>query len=141
MTMSNIVLVSTIQKAEGSFSLRKSQNFEFMIDLYKWEKLQPLTKPTNVTRNSKTRIIQKYRLPKYMWAHLLREEVRKASKTSCSQIFKQYSVKNEDRITCKGLCKQFKELINIVISWPVDKISHCMCAIINIDASFTHVPD
>lgn len=133
--------IGTTQNYEGSSSLRKSQNFEFMIDLYKWETIQPLSKPTNITRNSKTLITQKYRLPKHMWAHLLREEVWKASKTPCSWIFKQYSVKNEDRITCKGVCKQCKALIHIVISWPVDKICHCMCAITNIDVSFTHVPD
>lgn len=95
--------IGTTQNYEGSSSLRKSRNFEFMIDLYKWEKIQPLSKQTNITRNSKTLITQKYRLAKHMWAHLLREEEWKASKTPCSWILKQYSVKNEDRITCKGV--------------------------------------
>ncbi|CAF4950965.1 unnamed protein product [Pieris macdunnoughi] len=119
----------------------KSINFDFLIDLYKWEKLQPISKRVLVRHNTKSVLKKKYSLPKHMWAHLLREEIWKAMKTPCSWIFKQYSIKNEDRITCRGLCKQCKASLNVVISWPVDKIARCMCSIRNCDASFIHISD
>lgn len=127
---------STTQNKEES---EKSISFDLMIDLYQWEKIQPISKQFRVIQNSKPIITQKYRLPKHLWAHILREEIWKAMKIPCSWIFKQYSIKNEDRITCKGLCKQCNAMINIVISWPVDKIALRMCTVMNLNASFIHV--
>ncbi|CAG9789631.1 unnamed protein product [Diatraea saccharalis] len=76
-----------------------------------------------------------------MWGHILREQIWKAMKFPCCWIFKQYLIKNEDRITCKGLCKQCNALITVVISWPVDKIAHCACNVMNLNTLFIHVAD
>lgn len=137
----NGTCISSSETQNEKQSASKSVKFEFMIDLYAWQQIQPISKQVKVTQNAKAVTKNKYRLPKHMWAHLLREKIWKAMKTPCSWIFQYYTIKNKYRIICKGMCKQCKASINVVISWPVDKIARCVCSMTNTDASFVHVPD
>lgn len=121
---------------------RKHEVFTFFLDLYHWEKIQPITKYT--VRNkfqSKSKTSQKkIVLPKHEWAHLLREEIWKKTKIPCSWTFQNHSVKYGDTVTCYGTCAQCKAGVKIRINWPTDKIIVCEGFLTDYDSSHHHIP-
>lgn len=78
---SSSISSDTAQNEECSSS--QTIKFDFMIDFYQWKKILPIKKQVRVIENAKAVIKQKYRLPKHMWAHLLREQVWKSTKSPC----------------------------------------------------------
>lgn len=114
--------------------------FTFNLDIYHWEKIQPITRYTtrNKPHSKSKRSQQKIILPKHQWAHILREEVWKKTKMPCSWSFQTHSIKYGDRITCHGSCPQCKADIKILINWPTDKIILCEGFLTNYDPKIHH---
>lgn len=121
-------------------SLGNTVTYDFLIDTYQWERLQPITKRIKLNKGPESVFRMKNLLPKHQWAHLLREKIWEIHPIAHSWTFKQYSISMNTHITCVGSCKQCEALVKVIISWPSDKIAQCKCIITNYDKNFIHTP-
>lgn len=92
-------------------SLGNTVTYDFLIDTYQWERLQPITKRIKLNKGPESVFRMKNLLPKHQWAHLLREKIWEIHPIAHSWTFKQYSISMNTHITCVGSCKQCEALV------------------------------
>ncbi|KAJ2941022.1 hypothetical protein O0L34_g13151 [Tuta absoluta] len=123
------------KKIDGN---KGNREFTFYLDVYQWQKIQPITKIINLNKKSRSILYQnRMVLPKHAWAHVLRQEIWKSSKLTCSWIFKTHSIINDETIKCYGACNKCTGKIKIIIYWPTEKIAKCDCIVTDNEESCT----